>query len=246
MATMPEAGANMNELLGGRDLHPAGVDLAREQASSLARPRMRYTLAARFFFWSMDLVYGKTITLPKVKLIEVLARIPYHAWEIRGYWNLTFQYHDAGKRATALELVELGRISQDNEFWHLVMVMEKIREDRVRESKFWHYFLPLLIAFSYAVFARLLAVVHLRSSYYFNAMFEDHAEHEYARFVKEHPELDQQPAQSEWAAAYAPGSTWGDVFRRVSLDERVHRNESLIKCGREGQVAPYADPVKAG
>ncbi len=230
---------------GGRGLHPAGVNLVREQEATLARPRMRYTFAARFFFWSMDFVYGKKLTLPKVKLIEVLARIPYHAWEIRGYWNLTFKYHRASKRDTALELVELGRISQDNEFWHLVMAVEKIREDKVRESWFWHYFMPLFIALSYAVFARMLAVVHLRSSFYFNAMFEDHAEHEYARFVKENPELEQQEAKTEWAAAYAPGSTWGDVFRRVSLDERVHRNDSLRKCGREDQIVPYTDYAKA-
>jgi hypothetical protein len=60
-------------------------DLKKEQKASNARPRYRYSLAAKVFFLSMDLVTGEKITLPKVKLIELLAVIPYRAWETRQY-----------------------------------------------------------------------------------------------------------------------------------------------------------------
>jgi hypothetical protein len=99
--------------------------------------------------------------------------------------------------------------------------------------------MPKLLALGYAVFARTLALFSLRTAYYFNAMFEDHAEHEYAAFVKDHPEFDQQPVQSELARAFGNPETWGDVFRHIGLDERIHMNESLQECGRADQVVPY-------
>ncbi len=231
--------------VGGRNLHPEGVDLRVEQEATLARPRMKYTMMARFFFAFMDLIYGKALTVPKIKLIEILARIPYQAWELKAYWQLTFGYYDERIRTEAVELVHLGRLSQDNEYWHLVIAVEKIREDQIKESGFWFYFMPKVMALFYAVFARSLAVFSLKSAYHFNAMFEDHAEHEYARFVKEHPELDQQPVKSELAKQFGPYPTWGDVFRCIGLDERTHMNESLQGWGRGGDVVPYASIPKS-
>ena len=227
------------EHVGGAELHPKGVDYQAEQAATLARPRMKYTLSARFFFWFMDFVYGKAMTLPKIKLIEILARIPYQAWELKAYWRLTFGYHDRKIREEGVRLVQLGRLSQDNEYWHLIIAVEKIREDDIPESGFWYRFMPKLLALSYAVFARTLAIVRLRSAFYFNAMFEDHAEHEYAQFVQDHPELDEQPVTNELVKQFGNPATWGDVFRHIGLDERVHRNESLQECGRGEEIAPY-------
>lgn len=230
--------------VGGRDMHPAGVDYRVEQEATLARPRMKYTPMARFFFWFMDLIYGKELTVPKVKLIEILARIPYQAWEIRAYWQLTFGYHDEKIRSEGVELVRLGRLSQDNEFWHLIIAVEKLREDQIKESGFWYYFMPKVMALFYAIFARSLATFHMKSAFLFNAMFEDHAEHEYANFVKDHPELDQQPVKSELVKQFGPYATWGDVLRRIGLDERVHMNESLQECGRANEVVGYASLAK--
>ena len=39
-----------------------GIDLKKEQAASGERPRYRYSLAAIFFFWSMNLIAGRRIT----------------------------------------------------------------------------------------------------------------------------------------------------------------------------------------
>lgn len=225
--------------VGGATLHPEGVDYKAEQKASLRRPRLPYTLAARFFFGFVNVVYGRPMTVPKIKLIEILARIPYHAWEIKAYWRLTFGYKDERIREEALRHVHLGRLSQDNEFWHLVIAVEKIREDRIRESGFWYGFMPKILALSYAVFARTLALFSMRAAFHFNAMFEDHAEHEYAQFVEDHPELDQQPVTNELVKLFGNPATWGDVFRHIGLDERVHRNESLLECGMKDRVVPY-------
>ncbi len=59
------------------------IDLKKEQKASLGRPRYPYSLAARGFFLSMDLITGKKTTLAKVKLIEMLASIPFQCG-IRG------------------------------------------------------------------------------------------------------------------------------------------------------------------
>ncbi len=223
-----------------RKMHPEGVDIRKEQQKTLDTPRMGYTLIAKFFFGFMDLIYGKELTVPKIKLIEILARIPYHAWEIKGYWKLTFGYSDADIRKEGEELIRLGRLSQDNEYWHLIIAVEKIKEDNIKQSGFWYIFMPKLMAMSYAVFARTLATVNLKQAYYFNAIFEDHAEHEYAQFVKDHPELDEQPIRSELVKEFGPFETWGDVFRQIGLDERAHKNDSLRECGRGDQQFTYA------
>ncbi len=220
-------------------LHPEGVDLRKEQEATLSRPRMTYTFMARFFFAFMDFVYGKKLTVPKIKLIEILARIPYHAWEIKAYWRLTFGYADEKIRREGQELVKLGRLSQDNEYWHLIIAVEKIKEDDIKQSGFWYTFMPKLFALSYSVFARTLATISLKQSFYFNAMFEDHAEHEYANFVKNHPELDSQPIKSELVKQFGGYDNWGDVFRKIGLDERAHKNNSLRECGRGAEQYTY-------
>lgn len=225
--------------------HPDWIDWKTEQEASLARPRMKYTTAARFFFWAMDSIYGKELTLPKIKLIEILARIPYHAWEWKAYWKMTLGYSDAKVVAEAEELMKMGRDAQDNEFWHLIVAVEKIREDKVRENQFMYGFLPVVLVIGYAIFARTLATFHIRGALYFNGIFEDHAEHEYANFVKNHPELDEQPVTSPLIQKYGPYKSWGDVFRRIMLDERIHRNTSLEACGRASEVVPYASQPPA-
>jgi hypothetical protein len=64
------------------DMGQANIDLRREQQTSIARPRYKYSLAARFLFQAMDLVAGRKTTLAKAKLLEMLASIPYRQWEV--------------------------------------------------------------------------------------------------------------------------------------------------------------------
>ena len=61
----------------------------------------------------------------------------------------------------------------------------------------------------------------------------------YAQFVAEHPEWEDQPANNEKVKAYGDLATWADVFRRIALDERDHRNNSFRLCGKPECIAKY-------
>jgi len=172
-------------------------DLKKEQKASSERPRYRYSLAAKGFFLSIDLITGRTTTLPKVKLIEMLASIPYRAWETRQYARMTRRYRDRALVHEARRIMEWAREAQDNEYWHLLAVNAKMNEEGIRDP--WYLFppIPLLMVGLYAVLMRVMALVGIRRAFLFNAEFEDHAEHVYARFVEEHPEWEQQPVRNE-------------------------------------------------
>ena len=69
-------------------------------------------------------------------------------------------------------------------------------------------------------------------SYRLNADFEDHAEHEYALLVEEHPEWEREPFVSDFAADYAQLESVADLFRQIGYDERIHKQESLEAMGQ--------------
>ncbi|MCK5083615.1 MAG: hypothetical protein KAR31_11960 [Candidatus Omnitrophica bacterium] len=215
------------------------IDLKKEQQASLNRPRQKYSVMAKCFFGFMDVVTGKTTTLSKTKLIEILASIPYRAWEIRQYGRTTFGYKNKELVRHALKIMEWGREAQDNEYWHLRVINEKMKEDGLKDP--WYLFppVPFLIVVSYVILTRLMAVINIRAAFHFNALFEDHAEHVYAQFVKDHPEWEDQPVKSELVKGYGNFGSWADVFRRIGLDERDHMNNGFIFCGQPERVVNY-------
>jgi hypothetical protein len=215
------------------------IDLKAEQAASLDRPRMKYTILARMLFWGMDVLYGKKTTLPKARLLEILARIPYQAWENRQYTLMNRRYGDEREVARADAVIRYGRSAQDNEFWHLRVIQEKMKEDGITEGVFRERVIPWIACFKYRLFSRILAAINIRRAFLMNAEFEDHAEHVYMEFVREHPEWDRQKAAHPVVRQYGPFETWGDVFRSIGLDERDHMNESLHLCGLPERVVPY-------
>ncbi|HVL28682.1 MAG TPA: hypothetical protein VM390_11080, partial [Acidimicrobiales bacterium] len=75
----------------------------------------------------------------------------------------------------------------------------------------------------------LLYVLRPRWSYGLNADFEDHAEHEYALYVHEHPELEEVPYDGLFADEYGRFQSLADLFRQIGHDERVHKEESLAR-----------------
>ena len=223
------------------------LDLKREQQASMARPRYEYSLAARLFFVSMDLVTGGKTTLAKAKFIELLASIPYREWETRQYGRLTQGYRNLAVVQQARQIVTWGREAQDNEYWHLLVIQEKMKADGLPDP--WYMFLPIrwLVVWSYRVIAGLLALVSHRRAFLFNAEFEDHAEHVYAQFVAEHPEWETQPVQNALVKEYSGDvSTWADVFRRIGLDERDHRNRSFAYCGKPECIVRYEGMPETG
>ena len=64
-------------------------------------------------------------------------------------------------------------------------------------------------------------------SYKLNAEFEDHAEHEYMEFVRDHPDLEGAAWESVLAEDYGRFASQADLFRQIGYDERVHKEESL-------------------
>ena len=214
-------------------------DLVQEQKASSARPRYRYSLAAKVFFLSIDLITGRTITLPKVKLIEILASIPYRSWETRQYARMTRRYRDRALVQEARKIMEWAREAQDNEYWHLLVVNEKMKEEGAKDPWYLSPPIPLLMVGFYAVLTRVMALTGIRRAFLFNAEFEDHAEHVYAQFVEEHPEWERQPVNNEQVKERGALPTWADVFRRIGLDERDHMNMSFVFCDRPERVVHY-------
>lgn len=188
---------------------------------------MRYGLLARALFLSMDLFYGRTRSVSKFKVLEIIARVPYQAWEHVAYIAITHThaYPDFARRV--FERVKESRIQQDNEQWHLLILEELTDRKGVRESFVWYRLLPQVIAFVYYHIAWSLYVFHPRWSYLLNAHFEDHAEHEYMGYVAENPALESEPFESTFADDYGRFASLADLFRQIGCDERVHKLESL-------------------
>ncbi len=205
------------------------VNLRSDQERTLATPRMTYGLLARMLFLGLDLVCGRKRTLSKFKVLEVIARVPYQAWEHVAYVAVTHKYGEPDFARRIFDFVSESRRQQDNEQWHLLILEEMIHRQGPRESFLRCRVLPQLIAFFYYHVSWLLYVVNPRLSYRLNAHFEDHAEHEYMEFVRENPALDQVPFESVFDKDYGSFASQADLFRRIGLDEREHKDESLVR-----------------
>ena len=204
------------------------TDLVKAQQETLARPPLKYSFAARFFFWTMDIITGKETTLSKAKLIETLASIPYRAWEGEKYVELSLGYAHETQVKSNTDIVEWSRWAQDNEYGHLLVLHEKMRQDNMKDAWYLALIVRWFFVTSYRMMSWLLARISLRAAWRFNAEFEDHAEHVYAHAVVAHPEWESQSAFCPVVERFYPGlKTWADVFRQIGLDERHHRDKSF-------------------
>jgi hypothetical protein len=205
----------------------SAAELRTAQAVTLATPRLRYSLLARALFVGMDVVYGRRRTLSKFKVLELIARVPYQAWEQVAYVAITHTSSAPGFARRVFDRVRESRLQQDNEQWHLLILEELIAARGVREGFVRFWLVPQLVAFVYYQIVWLMYVIRPAWSYRLNAYFEDHAEHEYMEFVREHPELETAPFTSAFRDDYGPFECLADVFRQIAYDERVHKEESL-------------------
>ncbi len=208
-------------------LHGQHFELVKEQKKTLSTPRMKYGFFAKVLFVTMDLFYGKRRTLSKFKVLEVVARVPYQAWESIAYIAMTHTYRWPSFARRIFEFVKEARRQQDNEQWHLLILEEMVQNKRIKESLFWHRLVPQMMAFVYYQLSWLLYAIYPKWSYALNVEFEDHAEHEYMEFVKQHPEFEDEPFVSEFKADYGDFKNVADLFRNIGLDERRHKRESL-------------------
>ncbi len=204
---------------------------------TLAEPPRAHGWLARLLFATLDLAYGKAGSLAKFVVLELVARVPYQAWENVGYVAISHTAASPRFGRRIFEFVREARAQQDNEQWHL-FILQELAEKRGHHPS-WLKFrvLPQLLTLVYYHVSWLLYVLHPRLSYALNADFEDHAERSYMRFVHDHPELEAEAWQSAYARDYGEYATVADVLRRIALDERAHRIECLARV-REARFAP--------
>jgi ubiquinol oxidase len=205
--------------------------LVAAQEETLASPKRRYSAAARVLFAGMDLAYGRERTLPKFKVLELIARVPYQAWEEVAYVAVTHTHRRTDLARRIHDRVVDARAQQDNELWHLLILEERIARSAVRESRLKYVWLPQAIAFGYYIWSWTLYVMRPAWSYRLNADFEDHAEREYMKLVTDHPEWETEPFESVFCADYGRFESVADVFRQIGHDERFHKQESIEQAG---------------
>lgn len=203
--------------------------LKQEQQKTLASSQMRYGLLAHLLFVTADLLYGRRKSLSKFKVLEIIARMPYQAWENVAYIAITHTHADPDFSRRIFEWVRESRLQQDNEQWHLLILEELKNKKGIRENFFQHWIIPQVIAFFYYHISWLLYVIRPKWSYLLNAHFEDHAEHEYMEYVAENPSLETEPFESMFREDYGRFASLADLFRQIGHDERVHKLESLAR-----------------
>lgn len=223
---------------------PEAVNLRAEQELTLASPKMPAGLAARGLFVLMDLVYGRRASLSKFRVLEIVARVPYIAWEQVAYIAITHT-HSTPKFARNVHTeVQSIREQQDNELFHLLIIEELLANRGVRQGLIRYRALPQVIAWLYYHLSWLLYVVNPRWSHALNVSFEDHAEHEYMQYVADHPELDDEPWTSDFSDDYGEFATVGDLLRQIGIDEREHKEHSIEKM-HEARFGRRRAEVKA-
>jgi ubiquinol oxidase len=212
--------------------HMPHEHLVLEQTRTLSSPRRKYGFLARLLFFTLDLFYGRARTLSKFKVLEVIARVPYQAWEHVAYIAMTHKYGEPNFARRIFDFVSEARHQQDNEQWHLLILEEMVEKKNIKEGFLRYRLLPQVIAFFYYHVSWLLYVIRPGLSYALNADFEDHAEHEYMEFVRENPRLEGTPFQSVFENDYGRFDSQADLFRQIAVDERQHKEESLSRMAQ--------------
>jgi ubiquinol oxidase len=101
--------------------------MADQGATSAAVPGLMFT--------SLDVVYGKPLTLSKFKVLELIARVPYMAWEQVAFIAITHVHADTGMARRIHERVATSRAQQDNEMYHLLIIEELIARSGQRQPQ---------------------------------------------------------------------------------------------------------------
>jgi hypothetical protein len=202
--------------------------LVAEQRASLTSPRRRYSLSARALFSIMDRLYGEERTLEKFRVLELVARVPYQAWENVAYVAVTHTARQPTFARRVFQRVRTSRFEQDNEQWHLLILEELTAGDR-RGGWLKTRVVPQLLAFAYYQLSWFMFAIRPTWSYRLNADFEDHAEHEYASLVDEHPEWEERPYEGEFTQDFGAYASLADLFRQIGYDERLHKEESEVR-----------------
>lgn len=198
--------------------------LAEEHEVTLATPRRSYSHSARALFAIMDRLYGEERTLEKFRVLELVARVPYQAWENVAYVAVTHKASEPGFARRIFDRVRTSRWEQDNEQWHL-LILEELTSGEQR-GVIRSRVIPQMLAFAYYQLSWFMYVLRPKWSYRLNADFEDHAEHEYASLVEERPEWESVAYEGEFTRDFGAFDSLADLFRQIGYDERLHKLES--------------------
>ncbi|NND01311.1 MAG: hypothetical protein HKN91_00855 [Acidimicrobiia bacterium] len=217
--------------------HYKPTEIHQAAAAARKQKKRRYGIAARLLFLTLDLIYGNKSTLEKFRILEVVARVPYQAWEQVAFVAVTHTHEDPSFARRVHDRALLARTQQDNELFHLLIVEELLDSRTFNRSAIRGRFLPQLLAFAYYHLSWILYVARPQLSFGLNADFEDHAMHTYLAYVDDHPDLAEQTWVSQFKAEYGDYRTVADVLTSMALDEQHHRDESvaLIEAARFGQ-----------
>jgi len=211
------------------------LDLKAEQARTLATPKLPANLMLKFMFWQFDVLYGKPRSLPKVLVLEILARYPYWAWENGSYHYLSKLYSGtkkvpAEKVEVALRHIQMGRESQDNEQWHMLLWADLCHQLGIKLCWVRHFVMPKAMTFVYFLITRVMYWLNPVWSFAMNAAFESHAEHEYMLYAQEHPEFESMPVDSIWFTPYQQAIPPSQENKPVGLQDITAGAESP-SCG---------------
>ena len=173
-------------------------------------------------------------------MLELIARVPYQAWEQAGYSAITHHCAQVGFARRVFDRVRECRSQQDNEQWHLLIIEELLLEEPSPADYGWlrSWLIPQITAFIYYQLSFGLYVVRPDWSYRLNADFEDHAEHEYMELVAEHPEWETVPWESTLAADYGTFAS----PRRSAPPDRIRRARAQAgeRAGDAGGTGPMS------
>ncbi len=205
-------------------LSPA--ELRTHQERYLEIPTYRYGLPARLLFWAADKAFPQGRSFEFFAFVELVARVPYMAWEHVGHIAQTQNHRDHSFGRQIQDRVLLARDEQDNEFWHLLIMEEFLDASGYKRRLFFDRLFPQILSLIYYQLSWVLFVAKPQWSYRLNSDLEDHAMRQYACFVEEHPEFDEIEWQSNYRGDYGFHATVGDMLRQIAVDEEQHKNHS--------------------
>jgi len=226
------------------------LDLKAEQYKTLTSPPLYSNFVLKAMYLTFDILYGRELSLPKVKALEILARYPYWAWE-NGAYHLISRLFSTTTKVSAenisapLNWINMGREAQDNEQDHLFLMEQVIHHKGIKLGWFNNSFLPKVMAFKYLLLTRIMFKIKPAWSFNMNAAFESHAEHEYMKLAHAHPEWDNENIDYLNFRKYPPQNSLGDLVRRAPEHGR-RLGEQLLIAGLRVDVSLQHGPIVCG
>lgn len=200
------------------------VRLEYEAQGNGYRPALVPRLLGSLLVWCGNVVYGAEPSYLKFRAVEVIARVPYHSWESAAYTLLTLFYTNEKRALSLTESARFSRLAQDNETMHVVVISSLVAGGGMRYS-----IIPVIFAWFYFWASYVLYMANPRWSFALNYLFEQHAYHQYSRFIEREAEhLRITPIDSEFLRRYGRNvRSQLEFFQSVRNDELIHRNQSL-------------------